>query len=98
MTYSQKDRLDRIQHTLVVFMCVFQICSLILDAHNALIWIPLALFPSIIWCALGLTKTLGWFWGDVLQYDLWMFYVGLCSSSLFIAFVYRYMVVADRLT
>jgi hypothetical protein len=74
----------------------FQICSMLLDTHTTLSFIPVLLFPLTIICTGGFMKDWGLIWGSVISFNIYMFLIGICGASMICAFAYRYAAVTSN--
>jgi hypothetical protein len=73
----------------------FQICSMLLDIHATLFYVPIPLFPVPGFCTGGLIKD--WrFLGNHIPFEIYMFLIGICGASMICAFTYRYAAVTSN--
>ena len=74
----------------------FQVCSMLLDIHTTLFYIPIPLFPVPGFCTGGLMKDWGYIWGMIIPFEIYMFLIGICGASMICAFAYRYAAVTSK--
>ena len=74
----------------------FQICSMLLDIHSTLSFIPVPLFPVPGFCTGGLMKDWGYIWGMIIPFEIYMFLIGICGASMICAFAYRYAALTSK--
>lgn len=70
---------------------------MLLDIHATLFYVPIPLFPLTGFCTGGLMKNLGYIWGSVIPYDIYMSLIAFCGAAMNCAFVYRYAAVANKI-